>query len=297
MIKEINAKRILSYNKNPASWFGVKYNMNLYRGCEHQCIYCDSRSECYQIENFNDVLVKVNGVDLLRKELMKKRKKETIGTGSMSDPYTFAEKKYQLMRKALEVIAEHGFPVNIVTKSNLVLRDVEILQDINRIYASVVLTITTSDDDLAKKLEPYAPSPTDRLNALGILSTLGICTSIIITPVLPFIEDNQSNILSIIEKAKDQGVKHIIAWFGMTLRDRQRAYYYNKLDQHFPGLRHKYEKKFGNRYSCSASNVQKLNYVYNELCEKYGISTDMPSYEKKKSELQLSFLDKDYQKP
>lgn len=292
MIKEIQAKTLLSTTKNPSAWFGVRYNMNIYRGCEHQCIYCDSRSECYCIENFRDLLVKVNAIELLRRELASKRKKGTVGTGAMGDPYTPSEKKFGLTRKALEVINEFRYPVHIITKSNLVLRDIELLQEINRIYASVCITITTADDDLAAKIEPFAPSPTERFKALGILSTSGICTSIAMMPILPFIEDNVENIVEIVRRADDYGVKHIVPAFGMTLRDRQRAYYYDKLDAAFPGLRQRYEKKFGAYYNCSGNNSKKLSDAFKEECSKYKISTKMPSYDQKVSAVQLSLIDK-----
>src|SRR5512140_1498109 len=157
MIKDITAKTLLSSAKQPDPWFGIKYTMNLYRGCMHQCIYCDSRSECYQIENFTDVLVKVNAIDLLRKELPRKRVKGTIGTGSMSDPYLPLEATLNLTGRALEVIAQQQFPLHALTKSDLVLRDLETLREISRVYAAVSFTITTADDDLGRKLEPGAP--------------------------------------------------------------------------------------------------------------------------------------------
>ena len=152
MIKEITAKVLLSPVKQPDDWFGLKFNMNLYRGCQHQCIYCDSRSECYQIENFKDVLVKVNAIDLLRDEISRKRVKGTIGTGSMNDPYMPLEAKRELTRGALQVIADFLFPVHIVTKSDLVLRDLDLLRTIHQVYAAVSLTITTADDDSVFRL-------------------------------------------------------------------------------------------------------------------------------------------------
>lgn len=292
MIKEIQAKTLLTTCKNPSHWFGVKYNLNIYRGCEFQCIYCDSRSECYGIENFADLIVKKNAIELLRKELASKRKKGTIGTGAMSDPYTFSEKKFNLTGKMLETIAEFRYPVHITTKSSLILRDVHILQEINKIYASVAITLTTADNELGRKVEPYAPSPEERLKTLGILSALGLCTTVAMMPVLPFIEDNEKNIMEIIEKAKYYGVSHIVAFFGMTLRDRQREYYYSKIDEWFPGLRRKYEKQYGQNYSCYSRNYKKLKYILDETCSKYGISTEMPSYERKVNAVQLSMFEK-----
>lgn len=290
MIKEISAKSILSTNKSPSSWFGTMYLMNIYRGCQHKCIYCDSRSECYGIENFDAVLVKVNAVELLKKELRRKRKKGTIGTGAMSDPYTPAELTYKLTQETLKVIADNRYPVHITTKSNLILRDIDILQTINEIYSSVAFTVTTTDSSLAKKVEPFSPLPIERLKAMGILSTLGICTGITMMPILPFIEDNEENILNIVKMAKDYGAQFIYASFGMTLRDRQRQYYFDKLDKSFPDLKSKYEKKFGDSYSCHANNTHKLKNIFLEACYKYGISTKAPSYNNKITALQLSLF-------
>jgi DNA repair photolyase len=290
MIKEIQAKSILVTSKNPSGWFGAKYNMNIYRGCQHGCIYCDSRSECYQIENFDDIIVKANAIELLKSELPRKRIKGTIATGAMSDPYIPLEKQYNLTGQALRVIADHRYPVQITTKSNLVLRDVEMLQEINKTYACVAFTITTCDDSLAKKVEPFAPSSTQRLEAMGILSSLGICTGITMMPILPFIEDSVENITEIVKKAKEYGAQFIFPAFGMTLRDRQREYYYRKLDELFPGTREKYEKRFKNYYSCSVSSYAKVKNAFYETCNKYGVSTKIPTYESKKTVAQLSLF-------
>jgi DNA repair photolyase len=291
MTKEIEAKILLSKNKKPSSWFGTSYLFNIYRGCEHGCIYCDSRSLCYKVDNFDELIVKKNAVELLHKELKSKRKKGCLGTGAMTDPYTLSEKKYSLTRGCLEVIAEYNYPIHLTTKSNLILRDLDILQEINKIYASVAITITTTDDNLAKKIEPHAPSSTDRFKALGILSTLGICTSITMMPILPFIEDTEENIISIVEKADYYGVKHIVPWIGMSLRDRQRDYFYKNLDKNFPGIKEKYEKRFGDRYKCSGRNITKLNYALKNACAKYGISLKMPYYQEKVSSIQLGLLE------
>jgi len=210
MIKEIYAKGLLSHVKQPEPWFGLKYNMNLYRGCQHQCIYCDSRSSCYQIENFKDILVKVNAIDLLEDELSRKRVKGTIGTGSMNDPYMPVEEKLNLTGRALEVIARFGFSVHIITKSDLVLRDLDILREINRIYTAVSFTITTTDEDLAIKLEPGAPAVSKRFDAMRVLSENGILTGVTMMPILPFLEDNEDNIAQIVTQAKEAGASYII---------------------------------------------------------------------------------------
>jgi DNA repair photolyase len=278
MIKEIQAKVLLSHVKQPDPWFGLEYNMNLYRGCEHQCIYCDSRSECYRIENFADVLVKANAIELLRQELARKRVKGTIGTGSMNDPYMPLEKEVNLTGQALQVIAEFGFAVHVITKSDLVLRDLDMLCAINERYAAVSFTVTTADDKLARKLEPGAPPPSRRFAAMRILAERGIHTGVVMMPVLPFIEDNEENIAAIVTKAHEHSAAYIIPSFGMTLRDRQRAYYYDKLEKLFPGLRTKYERAFGSQYHCAARNVGRLARVFDELCQRYGIATHITPY-------------------
>ena len=290
MTKEIEGKVLLSKNKYPSSWFGCRYLFNIYRGCEHKCIYCDSRSLCYRIENFDDLNIKINAPSLLEKELKSRRKKGTIGTGSMSDPYTLSEKRYMLTRKCLEIISKYNNPIHITTKSNLILRDLDIISEINKIYASVAMTITTHDDNLSKIIEPAAPPSSDRFKALGVLSSLGICTSITLMPVLPFIEDNEKNILEIVNKANYYGVRYIVPFLGMTMRDRQKAYFYEKLDEHFPGVRNKYEKAFKDKYKCYDNNIRKLGNILLEASNKYNISLKMPSYDEKLTNIQLSFL-------
>ncbi len=278
MIKQITAKVLLSRVKGPDPWFGFYYNMNLYRGCEHRCIYCDSRSECYRIENFHDILVKVNAIDLLKKELASKRIRGTIGTGSMNDPYTPTEARLNMTGQALDVIAQYGFPVHILTKSDLILKDLDTLRKINRVGAAVSFTITTTDDELAKKIEPYAPLPSRRLEALKILADAGIETRIAMMPILPFIEDTKENITTIVRKAHECGVGTIVPWFGMSLRDRQRAYYYMELDKSFPGLRREYEQTFGDRYQCASPKADRLANVFYTLCKEYAIATSVKPY-------------------
>lgn len=289
MIKEITAKTILNSVKQPDTWFGLKYNMNLYRGCQHQCIYCDSRSACYQIENFSDVLVKVNAIDLLRHELPRKRVKGTIGTGSMNDPYMPIEAKRNLTGQALQVIADHSYPVHIITKNDLVLKDMDTLREINKVYAAVSFTITTADDDLGKKLEPGAPLVSERFSAMQILASQGILTGVTLMPVLPFIEDSIENILEIVTLSHDSGAAYIIPSFGMSLRDRQRDYYFTELDKLFPGLKGKYINRFGNQYHCSANNAMELVRVFRELCEEFSIATRIPLFDPKHHEQLVLF--------
>ncbi|MBN1122090.1 MAG: radical SAM protein [Anaerolineae bacterium] len=279
MIKEIQARVMLSHVRQPDTWFGLKYNMNIYRGCQHQCIYCDSRSECYQIENFSDVLVKVNAIDLLKRELPSKRVRGMIGTGSMSDPYTPVEKTYNLTGQALELFALYRFPVHIITKSDLVLKDLDTLVAINQTRANVTFTVTAADDDLAAKVEPGAPRPSARFEAMAKLAAHGIHTGVTLMPILPFIEDSKENIGEILRQASDSGVTYVIASLGMTLRDRQRAYYYDKLDRLFPGVRDRYRARYGDRYSCPANEVGELWEHFHALCEAYKLSTRIDSYQ------------------
>jgi len=279
MIKEIQAKVLLSHVKQPDTWFGLKYNMNLYRGCQHQCIYCDSRSECYRLENFNDILIKANAIELLEKELASKRVKGTIGTGSMNDPYMPLEKELNLTGRALQVIARFRFPVHIITKSDLVLKDLDTLGEINRRYAAVSFTIATADDGLGNKLEPGAPLVSERLKAMRVLANQGINTGITMMPILPFIEDNEENITQIVQKAHEHGAMYIIPSLGMSLRDRQRAYYYQQLDKLFPDVRKRYEKRFGERYHCPANGAERLAGIFKKLCCEYGIATQIKRYE------------------
>ncbi len=280
MIAEIQAKTLLARVKGQDDWFGLYYNMNLYRGCQHQCIYCDSRSECYQIEAFNtDVLVKVNAIDLLGRELASKRVVGTIGTGSMNDPYMPLEAELRLTGRALEVIAAAGFPVHVITKSDLVLRDADLLFSIQqKTYAAVSFTITSAEDDLSRKLEPGAPVSSRRLAALQALSRRGILVGVTLMPVLPFLEDSQENILRILTLAAEHGAQYILPAFGMTLRDRQRDYYYARLDRLFPGIRPKYEQAFGLRYFAPARKHHRLEDFFNEQCDRLGLPRRMPTF-------------------
>jgi DNA repair photolyase len=278
MIKEIHTKTILNHVKQPDSYFGLKYNMNLYRGCQHQCIYCDSRSDCYRIENFADIHVKVNAIDLLTDVVPRKRVRGTIGFGSMNDTYMPVERKYKLTRRALEVIAQHQYPVHIITKSDLVLRDIDLLREINQVYASVSFTITTANDALSKKLEPGAPPSSARFKAIRALADAGIQTGVTMMPILPFIEDTVENVKSLVEMAHQAGATYILPWFGMSLRAGSRDYYYDKLDQLFPGVKRKYMHQYGGRYECNSPSWRKLDEVFQKLVYQYGIVTQMPVF-------------------
>ena len=278
MIIEVTAKTILNHVKQPDPWFGLKYNMNLYRGCQHQCIYCDSRSECYRLGNLADIRVKVNALDLLADALPRKRVRGTIGFGSMNDPYMPVEREYRLTRGALQIISNHQFPVHILTKSDLVLRDLELLIKISQIYAAVSFTITTADDNLANKVEPGAPLPSARYRAMRQLAKAGVLTGVTMMPILPFLEDDPESIQLIIRKAKENGAAYIIPAFGMTLRPGSRDYYYQKLDQLFPGIKEKYIQTFGEDYQCNVPNWRHLNDIFQEGMEMADLVSVMPVF-------------------
>ena len=224
------------------------------------------------------MLVKVNAIELLRQELARKRIKGVIGLGSMNDPFMPLEKEINLAGRALEVIAEFGFPVHIITKSDLVLKDLGTLRRIAQTYASVSFTITTADDALASKVEPLAPRPSARFAAMRTLADNGIQTGVTMMPILPFIEDNAENIAEIVERAVASGASYIIPWMGMTMRGRQRVYYYRQLDRLFPGLRQRYERTYGDRYDCDVPNASALYRRFNALCAQNGMPTRIPVY-------------------
>ena len=287
MIKHITAKTFISTVNGKDDWFGLRYNFNIYRGCIHQCIYCDSRSECYQIENFEDLLVKTNAPDLARKELSHKRVKGLIGTGSMSDPYNPAEKEFLIMREVLKVIQAFRFPIHILTKSDLVLRDQDIIKEISRVKAYVSFTVTAYDDELSKKIEPFAPVSSRRIAAMKQLAENGINTGILLMPTLPYITDSEDNIKNIMQLAVDNGASYVIASFGVTMRDRQREYYYKKLEKTFPGLKEKYVNKYGSKYSCRSENYTRLNQIYNEYSLRYNLKKRVESYNEVVENLRL----------
>ncbi|MCE5258787.1 MAG: radical SAM protein [Chloroflexi bacterium] len=273
--RNIQAKTLLTRMRHPDGWFGATDNINLYRGCQHRCIYCDTRSECYQVDTFDEeILVKANAVELLRSELAARRKKGIVSTGSMNDPYMPLEAELRLTRRTLATIAEAGWGVHITTKSALVLRDVDLLQVIGPERASVLMTVTTADDALGRMLEPYASSVSERFAALAELAQQGITTGLALMPVLPFIEDDAANIQGIIERAAECGVHYLACGFGVTLRDRQRAYYYRELERSFPGLSARYRESFGNAYYCASPRTAELQRLANALCRRYHISED-----------------------
>ena len=265
---KVNVKGILS----------AKNGMNIYRGCLHGCIYCDSRSLCYQMNHkFEDIEVKANAVGLLENTLRRKRNKCMIGTGAMSDPYMPIEEKLGNMRKCLEVIERYGFGVTMITKSTKVLRDLDLLKKINEKSKCVVqMTLTTYDEDLCRIVEPNVETTYERFRALEILHDNGIPTVVWLCPILPFINDTEENIRGILDYCVRAKVKGIINFdMGVTLRDGNREYFYKKLYEHFPGLKEKYIRMYGNSYQLSSPNSRQLNMIYKSECIKNGIMCDV----------------------
>ena len=287
---EVNVKGILS----------AKNGMNIYRGCLHGCIYCDSRSLCYQMKHkVEDIEVKANAVELLENALRRKRNKCMIGTGAMSDPYMPIEEKLGNMRKCLEVIERYGFGVTMITKSTKVLRDLDLLKKINEKSKCVVqMTLTTYDEDLCRIVEPNVETTYERFRALEILRDNGIPTVVWLCPILPFINDTEENIRGILDYCVRAKVKGIINFdMGVTLRDGNREYFYKKLDEHFPGLKEKYIRMYGNSYQLSSPNIRQLNMIYKSECIKNGIMCDvnecfeyLNKYEDKYSGEQISLI-------
>ena len=266
----INAKGILTGNHG-------RCGMNIYRGCSHGCIYCDSRSLCYQFKHpFEDIEVKQNAPELLEQALKSKRKKCMIGTGAMSDPYMHCEKELQLTRRCLEIIKANEFGVAIQTKSDLILRDIDLLDEINRSTKCVVqITLTTYDDDLCKILEPNVCNTKRRIEVLEEMQKRGIPTIVWITPILPFINDTEENIKAILDECIRTGVKGIIDFgMGLTLRDGDREYYYAALDKSFPGMKERYIKRYGNSYELPSPKEKELEELFQKTCKENGIMSD-----------------------
>ena len=260
----VRAKSILSQNNG----------MNTYRGCSHGCIYCDSRSKCYGFTHaFEDIEVKENAPELLEQALRSKRHKCMIGTGAMCDPYLPAEKELQLTRKCLELIERYEYGVTVLTKSNLILRDLDLLQSINKNTKAVVqMTLTTYDEDLCRKIEPNVCTTKERFEVLKKCKELGIPTLVWMTPILPFINDTRENIEGLLDYCLQAGVQGILLFdVGLTLREGDREYFYQALDRDFPGIRQKYVSTYGNAYDIPSPHAKELMALIQNTCAANGI--------------------------
>ena len=270
---------------------------NLYRGCTHGCIYCDSRSNCYQMNHsFEDVEVKRNAVQILEQQLRRKRKPCMIGTGAMSDPYLHLEQELKLTRQCLELIDKYGFGLAIQTKSANILRDLDLLKSINRQSKCVIqMTLTTFDDDLCRSIEPNVSTTSERIAVLNIMRDAGIPTVVWLCPILPFINDTVENLLGILNVCIQAKVKGIICFgFGVTLRSGNREYFYKQLDKHFPGMKDTYIRSFGDSYICNSPNHDSLMEIFNRVCTENNILhtpkdvfTYLRTYETKNEQLSL----------
>ena len=253
---------------------GGYYGMNIYRGCSHGCIYCDSRSRCYQFTHpFEDIEVKQNAPELLEAALRAKRKKCMIGTGSMSDPYMHCEEELRLTRRCLEIILKYGFGAAVQTKSDRILRDIDLLSEINQTAKCVVqMTLTTYDEDLCRILEPNVCGTKRRIEVLEKMREKGIPTVVWLTPILPFINDTEDNVTKILNECVRAGVKGVIDFgMGLTLREGDREYYYAKLDKHFPGMKERYIRRYGNAYELPSPNAEELMRICRNICGENGI--------------------------
>lgn len=276
-----------------------KNGMNLYRGCSHGCIYCDSRSDCYEMKHdFEDIEVKENTLELLEQALKRKRKKCMISTGAMSDPYLPLEKELLYTRRALELIERYGFGIALLTKSTLVLRDLDLLKKIkDKTKAVVEMTLTTYDEKLCRKIEPYVATTRERVEALKVLRDAGIPTVVWLSPILPFINDTEENIKGILNLCHEAGVYALVCFgMGLTLRDGNREYFYEQLDRHFPGLKLKYHRLYGYQYSIeSPKNRELMDFVHQFckekkiLCDQRKIFQYLEQFEVKNAPVQLGF--------
>lgn len=286
----VDAKGILS----------AKNGMNLYRGCSHGCIYCDSRSKCYHMEHdFEDIEIKANAIELLEKALKRKRTKCMLGTGSMTDPYIPLESEIGNVRKALSLADQYGFGFTLITKSNRVLRDLDLLKSINAKTKCVVqMTLTTYDEDLCKKLEPNVSTTRERFEVLKELHHAGIPTVVWLCPILPFINDTEENIMGILNYCLEAKVYGIICFgMGMTLREGSREYFYRQLDQLFPHMKEKYIRTFGSQYELNSPRSRSLMRLFHQICSEKGIVHDnrqifeyLNTFEEKSNYVQLSLF-------
>lgn len=270
-IEYVPAKTIVTRTKSP-EWFDIDYTMNIYRGCSHGCIYCDSRSECYGVHDFDTVRVKADALEIIAAELSGRRRKGVVATGAMSDPYNPLERGLGLTRQALLLLRRYRFGASVATKSPLIVRDADVLRDIAGHSPVIVkITITTPDDDLAARIEPNVARSGDRFRAIRQLADRGIFVGVLLMPVLPFVTDEVSRLRRLVRLAADSGAKFIYTGLGVTLRNNQREHYYQMLDGLFPGLSAKYHVRYGERYGYAVPGAVRLGREIERACEDAGL--------------------------
>ena len=272
----IPAKQILSRNRSTA-WFGTDYTMNLYRGCCHGCIYCDSRSECYRIDDFDQVSVKFDALAILRRELRSRRTRGVVGIGAMSDTYNPFERTLCVTRGALELVEEFGFGVSVDTKGTLVTRDIDLLSAIGRAGGAIAkITVTTADDELARIIEPHAPSPSERFAALAELADAGVFCGVLFTPTLPWVTDDDDTIRGVMEGAAAAGARFVFHMTGVTMRDRQREHFLERLAAVDPALPERYRAAYRDRYFCNSPRAAENRALFRTLCTRHDLLWRMP---------------------
>ena len=270
----LTAKSLLTaVHGSMQDFFYADWNMNLYRGCSHGCIYCDSRSACYQIERFDTIRPKENAMQLLERELRAKRSSGVITMGSMSDPYNPLENSLQLTRQALELIKKHRFGAAFTTKSALCARDAELLAAISQ-HAPVCarLTVTCAEEELCRRIEPNVSPSSQRFAAMRALADQGVFTGVWLNPVLPFLTDTEKNIRGIVRKTAESGGRFCVCFFGMTLRTGNREYFFNALEKGFPGVRSRYLHSYGNAYELVVPHAERLYDAFRDECVKQSIN-------------------------
>ncbi len=272
----VKTRTIMTKSEQGSLWFGIDYHMNLYRGCSYGCIYCDSRSDAYHIKNFDEIKSKENALQILEEELASKTQKGVVSFGTLSDPYNELEREYEITRGALKLILKYGFGVSIDTKSDLILRDIDLLKEIDKKNNVIIkISITTYNDELARILEPNVISSSKRFEVLKELRKNGIYAGVLMTPVLPFITDNISNIKEMVHLASKNNAKFIYTKMGMTLRSNVHEYYYERIEKMYKGLSNDYKSVYGNNVVCNPLRYPDLLSVFVEECNQYHLLCDM----------------------
>lgn len=273
-MEEIDARRLLTpVHGSRTDFFYSDWNMNLYHGCCHGCIYCDSRSLCYHLQDFDTIRPKRNALALLEDELRRKRRAGVVSMGAMTDPYNPLEERLLLTRGALQMLKRYGFGAALTTKSALVARDAALLADIARAaQVCVQITVTCADDALCRRIEPNVSPTSERLATLRTLAEAGVYAGVWINPMLPFITDSEDNLVGVLHQSAAAGARFAVCFFSMTLRSGNREYFFDALQRDFPGVRDKYLRTYGNAYECTVPDAERLYARFKDECERLGLA-------------------------